>query len=163
MHTGRDQNRLYLMPHRVVFVQLITGHQIDQGPAWISVVRFNRTWKTAQWHGKTLRRARGMFDTNFYDDDTDEEYWVSGTHRTSATPDTAPSGRPSTMTPVAPTRPFWLVPQSPVENMAERPLMPCGGRIRSSDFPASRLSVVVATGGDADLVAGDLGQAGARR
>lgn len=32
-----------------------TGHDIDQGPCWISVVRFNRSWKTAYWHGKTLR------------------------------------------------------------------------------------------------------------
>ena len=28
------------MPGRVMFVQLKTGHDIDQGPAWISVVRF---------------------------------------------------------------------------------------------------------------------------
>lgn len=69
------------MPDRVMFVQLKTGHDIDQGPAWISVVRFNRTWKSARWHGKTLRRASGMFDANFFDVETDEEYWLSGPHR----------------------------------------------------------------------------------
>jgi hypothetical protein len=69
------------MADRVMFVQLKTGHDIDQGPAWISVVRFSRTWKSALWHGKTLRRTKCMFDANFYDVDTDEEYWMSGPHR----------------------------------------------------------------------------------
>lgn len=35
------------MPDRVMrgmFVQLNTGHDIDQGPARISVVRLNRSW-----------------------------------------------------------------------------------------------------------------------
>ncbi len=64
-----------------MFVQLKTGYDIDRGPAWISVVRFNRTWKTAYWHGKTLARGLGMFDANFYDVDSHEEYWISGPHR----------------------------------------------------------------------------------
>lgn len=64
-----------------MFVQLKTGHEIDKGPAWISIVRFNRTWKTAYWHGKTLRRWPGMFDANFYDIQTQERYWISGPHR----------------------------------------------------------------------------------
>jgi len=69
------------VPARVMFVQLKTGHDIDKGPAWISVVHFNRTWKTATWHGKTLRRWPGMFDANFYDVETNEEYWISGPRR----------------------------------------------------------------------------------
>jgi len=69
------------MPDRIMFVQLKTGHDIDQGPAWISVVSFNRSWKTVRWHTKTLKRASGMFDANFYDVETDEEYWISGPHR----------------------------------------------------------------------------------
>jgi hypothetical protein len=63
-----------------MFVQLKTGHGTDLGPAWISVVRFTKSWATAYWHGKTLRRAQGP-DTNFYDVDTREEYWVSGPRR----------------------------------------------------------------------------------
>ncbi len=63
-----------------MFVQLKTGHGTDKGPAWISAVRFNRSWKTAYWHDKTLRRRQG-FDTNFYDIETHEEYWLSGPHR----------------------------------------------------------------------------------
>jgi hypothetical protein len=69
------------MPERVMFVQLKTGHQVDQGPAWISVVRFSKTWATAYWHERTLRRAAGLFDANFCDVETDEEYWISGPHR----------------------------------------------------------------------------------
>lgn len=64
-----------------MFVQLKSGFGLDKGPAWISVVSFNRSWKTARWHGKVLRRGRGMFDANFFDEDTYEEYWISGPHR----------------------------------------------------------------------------------
>lgn len=69
------------MPDRVMFVQLKTGHNTDKGPAWISVVSFNRTWKTARWHGRTLHRWTGLVDANFYDEETAEEYWLSGPHR----------------------------------------------------------------------------------
>jgi hypothetical protein len=64
-----------------MFVQLKTGHDTDKGPAWISWVDFNRSWKTARWHGKTLQRWPGMSDANFYDVDSKEEYWLSGPHR----------------------------------------------------------------------------------
>ena len=64
-----------------MFIQLKTGHDTDKGPAWISWVRFNKSWKTASWHGKTLRRWPSMSDANFYDVETHEEYWLSGPHR----------------------------------------------------------------------------------
>ena len=64
-----------------MFIQLKTGHNTDQGPCWISWVRFSKTWQTAYWHGKTLRRWTGMFDANFFDAETHEEYWLSGPHR----------------------------------------------------------------------------------
>jgi hypothetical protein len=64
-----------------MFVQLKTGHGTDRGPAWISLVRFTRTWRTAYWHGRTLRRITGLFDANFYDVETGDEYWLSGPHR----------------------------------------------------------------------------------
>jgi hypothetical protein len=68
------------MAWRVMFVQLKTGHDTDKGPAWISWVRFNRSWQTAYWQGRTLRRA-ALPDANFYDVETDERYWLSGPHR----------------------------------------------------------------------------------
>jgi hypothetical protein len=69
------------MPDRIMFIQLKSGHDTDKGPAWISVVSFNRSWKTARWHGKTLHRDLGLFDANFYDIETNEEYWLSGPRR----------------------------------------------------------------------------------
>ncbi|MFT4296939.1 MAG: hypothetical protein QM582_16160 [Micropruina sp.] len=69
------------MADRIMFVQLKTGYDTDKGPAWISVVSFNRTWNTARWHGKTLRRIPARFDANFADTETGEEYWLSGPHR----------------------------------------------------------------------------------
>ena len=64
-----------------MFAQLKTGYGTDQGPCWVSLVRFNRSWKTASWHGKTLPRWPRMFDANFYDIDTQDEYWLSRPHR----------------------------------------------------------------------------------
>lgn len=64
-----------------MFVQLKTGHNTDRGPAWISRVRFSKSWQTAYWHGHTLRRGQGMADANFYNVETHEEYWLSGPHR----------------------------------------------------------------------------------
>ena len=64
-----------------MFVQLKTGHDTDQGPCWISRVRFSKTYRTAYWHGKTLRRWPGLVDANFFDAETREEYWLSGPHR----------------------------------------------------------------------------------
>ena len=69
------------MADRIMFVQLKAGYDVDEGPAWNCVVSFNRSWQTAPWHGKTLRRASGLFDANFYDTATDDEYWLSGPHR----------------------------------------------------------------------------------
>ncbi|WP_427922296.1 hypothetical protein [Streptomyces sp. cg40] len=69
------------MPRRLMFVQLKTGHATDRGPSWIGWVDFSKTWSTAYFHGRTLRRAGGMSDANFYDVETGEEFWVSGPKR----------------------------------------------------------------------------------
>jgi hypothetical protein len=34
-----------------MFVQLKTGYSTDQGPCWISRVRFSKSWQTAYFHG----------------------------------------------------------------------------------------------------------------
>jgi hypothetical protein len=64
-----------------MYVQLKTGHDIDRGPSWIAWVRFSKTWQTAYFRGRTLRRRPGMPDANFYDVETEEEFWVSGPKR----------------------------------------------------------------------------------
>jgi len=63
-----------------MFVQLKTGFDIDRGPSWIGWVDFNRTWQTARFHDRELRRGRA-FDSNFFDVETGEEYWLSGPKR----------------------------------------------------------------------------------
>jgi hypothetical protein len=64
-----------------MYVQLKTGYDTDRGPSWIAWVRFTKTWKTAYFHGRTLRRWPGMSDANFYDVETEEDFWVSGPKR----------------------------------------------------------------------------------
>ncbi|MET7286948.1 hypothetical protein [Streptomyces sp. NPDC005573] len=66
-----------------MFVQLKTGYDTDRGPSWIGWVEFSKTWKTAYFQDRTLRRATGLglFDANFYDVDTDESFWISGPKR----------------------------------------------------------------------------------
>ncbi|MHB9860215.1 hypothetical protein [Streptomyces sp. YIM S03343] len=66
-----------------MFVQLKTGYNTDRGPSWIGWVDFSKTWKTAYFQGRTLRRATalGLFDANFYDVETDEAFWLSGPKR----------------------------------------------------------------------------------
>lgn len=73
------------MTERIMYLQLKTGYGTDLGPAWIARVRFTRTWRTAYVHGRTLRRVTGTayanFDSNFYDVDTGDEFWMSGPKR----------------------------------------------------------------------------------
>jgi hypothetical protein len=69
------------MAQRIMYVQLKTGYDTDRGPSWVGWVRFSKTWKTAYFHGRTLRRWPGMSDANFYDVETEEEFWVSGPKR----------------------------------------------------------------------------------
>ena len=63
-----------------MFVHLKSGYDTDAGPSWIARVRFSKTWQTAYFHGKTLHRFQGI-DSNFYDHETDEWYWLSGPKR----------------------------------------------------------------------------------
>ena len=48
-------------------------------------MRCTRTWRTAKVHGRTLARVTGTaganFDSNFYDVETGEEFWMSGPKR----------------------------------------------------------------------------------
>ena len=72
-------------PSGSTYVQLKTGYNTDQGPAWIARVRFTRSWRSLSFHGSQLHRvtgtARANFDSNFYDVESGEECWVSGPKR----------------------------------------------------------------------------------
>lgn len=63
-----------------MFVQLKTGYNTDQGPCWISRVKFSKSWQTAYFHGHTLRRQQGV-EGNFVDTATGDEWWISGPKR----------------------------------------------------------------------------------
>jgi hypothetical protein len=69
------------MARRIMYVQLKTGYDTDRGPSRIGWVRFSKTWRTAYFHGRTLRRWPGRSNANFYDVETEEEFWVSGPKR----------------------------------------------------------------------------------
>jgi hypothetical protein len=64
-----------------MYVQLKTGYDTDRGPSWIAWVRFSKSWQTAYFRGRTLRRVSGMPDANFLDEDTQEKFWISGPKR----------------------------------------------------------------------------------
>ncbi len=64
-----------------MFVQLKTGFDTDLGPSWIGWVDFNRSWNTARFHGRELRRTPGLWTGNFADVETGETYWISGPKR----------------------------------------------------------------------------------
>jgi hypothetical protein len=68
-----------------MFVQLKTGYDTDAGPSWIANVRFSKSWSTVYFHDRTLRRVAGTayanHDSNFYDVDSGERYWVTGPKR----------------------------------------------------------------------------------
>lgn len=68
------------MARRIMFVQQKTGFDIDSGPCWIGWVEFNRSWNTARFHGRELRRFQGV-SGNFVDVDTEEWFWLSGPKR----------------------------------------------------------------------------------
>lgn len=65
---------------RIMNVQLKAGHGLDQRLAWISNVRCSKTWQTAYWHARTLARWQA-FDSKFYELDTKEDFWLSGSKR----------------------------------------------------------------------------------
>jgi hypothetical protein len=49
------------------------------GPARIGRVKFSRTGTTVYYGGRTLQKiSGGGFKSNYFDTETNEEYWVSG-------------------------------------------------------------------------------------
>ncbi|WP_307028950.1 hypothetical protein [Arthrobacter globiformis] len=69
------------MPERIMYVQLKTGYNTDRGPAWITRLRFSKSWKIAHFRGRTLERVTGLARANFYDVGNGDEFWVSGPKR----------------------------------------------------------------------------------
>lgn len=82
---GKQANYDKFMAERIMYVQLKTGYNTDRGPAWIARLRFSKSWRTAYFRGQTLSRVTGYahanFDSNFFDIETGDEYWISGPKR----------------------------------------------------------------------------------
>jgi hypothetical protein len=66
------------MSHKtqIMYVELKSGFG-DSGPAWISRVRLTKSGCGVYFRDKLLLRGNGIRG-NFFDEETGEEYWVSG-------------------------------------------------------------------------------------
>ncbi len=63
---------------RVMYIENKEGY-IDDFAAHIGWVTFSKTGKTVYYQDKVLTRIKkGGFSGNHMDDDTGEDYWVSG-------------------------------------------------------------------------------------
>jgi hypothetical protein len=52
---------------------------LDGAQAWIGWIRFSKSGRSIYYKGRTLRAIGGKgISGNFIDDETGEEYWVSG-------------------------------------------------------------------------------------
>lgn len=76
-----------------------------------------------------------MFDANFYDTETDEEYWLSGPHRDGADTRYSAVRQTSTKTFAWPTRPSSRAAHHPAESMGERPTLPRGAQALREQLP----------------------------
>ncbi|MGP9526850.1 hypothetical protein [Glutamicibacter sp. AOP5-A2-18] len=81
VHKPRRTEYDISMAERIMFIQLKTGYNTDRGPAWITRVRFSKSWSTAYFRDLALRKVSGTFDANFVDPETGDEYWISGPKR----------------------------------------------------------------------------------
>ena len=61
---------------RLMYVELKSGYS-DNGPAWIGMVEFSRTGRTAYFNDKAFKKAAGI-GANFYDLETGDSYWITG-------------------------------------------------------------------------------------
>ena len=63
---------------RIMYVELKSGYA-DNGPAWITKVRYSKSKRSIHFNGKELLNIGGRgVAGNHMDVETGEEYWVSG-------------------------------------------------------------------------------------
>lgn len=66
------------MKSQLTYIELKTGYS-DNGPAWISLVESSKTGQTLYFDNKALKRQNiPGSNSNHYDIETGDEYWVSG-------------------------------------------------------------------------------------
>lgn len=66
-------------------------------------MRFSKTWQAAYGQARTLARWQ-TFDSNFYEVDTKEEFWLGSRNAIAPMPDTAARSQEWTRTPARPGR-----------------------------------------------------------
>lgn len=64
------------MKNELIYVELKTGYG-HSGPAWIGKAFFSKSGQSIYFDGVVLKKSQGI-SGNFYNPDTQEEYWVSG-------------------------------------------------------------------------------------
>jgi hypothetical protein len=66
------------MTPRIMYLELKSEYEHD-GPAWIGKVGFSRTGTTIYFNNKAFKKFHTPgFSANYYDLETQEEYWISG-------------------------------------------------------------------------------------
>jgi hypothetical protein len=76
---------------RLMYVELKSGYS-DNGPAWIGMVEFSRTGRTAYFNDKAFKKVAGV-GANFYDLETGDGYWITGIKKDSFNRHWAGSGK----------------------------------------------------------------------
>jgi len=71
------------MKSRIMYIEKKAGGLT--GPAQIGRVTFSKTGKTLYYRGRTFQSLTGRgFKSNFYDIETNEDYWISGPRKDGA-------------------------------------------------------------------------------
>lgn len=60
----------------LMYIELKSGYS-DNGPAWIGYVKTSRTKNTIYFNDHAFQKCNGG-NANYYDIESDEEYWISG-------------------------------------------------------------------------------------
>ncbi len=69
------------MKKRLTYIELKTGYS-GNGPAGIGLVEFSKTGQTLYFDDKALKKLRIPGElSNYYNIETDDQYWVSGVKR----------------------------------------------------------------------------------
>ena len=72
------------MKPTIKYLELKTGFS-DDGPAWIGLVSFSKTGKTLYFNGRAFQSLNGTgVSGNYFDLETNEEYWISGVKKDGA-------------------------------------------------------------------------------
>lgn len=77
------------MRTEILYVELKQGHS---GPAWIGNGHFSKSGQTIYFDGKVLKKGQGI-NSNHFDIETGDEYWISGVKKNGADRHWAGSGK----------------------------------------------------------------------